>query len=246
MCPPGQLELFRDFGMFQYKRKKSETATRRWIDGRFFARWWITPAFLFGARTVNAECRRSSGKRNSVGHGIRFFVLSGSLLSLFSQPVIAMDMDVEVGLTPDSGRILRLNLIPVPAFHRLSLGHGMHIEMEIWGDVARWFDLQGGEDLWEVGLTPVFRLAVQDGDAFWGRFRLQAGIGFHLLSHTRYDGEDLGSAFQFGDHIGLGYRFPKDRRWEAGYRFQHLSNGGLQPPNEGANFHLFYFRFSGE
>jgi hypothetical protein len=47
----------------------------------------------------------------------------------------------------------------------------------------------------------------------------------------------MSTAFQFGSHIGLGYRFGAKRSYEIGYRFQHISNAGIKKPNPGINFH---------
>jgi lipid A 3-O-deacylase PagL len=48
--------------------------------------------------------------------------------------------------------------------------------------------------------------------------------------------------FNFIDQVGFGVRFatgPK-RAWLAGYRLQHVSNGGRVEPNPGANFNFLY------
>jgi len=57
----------------------------------------------------------------------------------------------------------------------------------------------------------------------------------HMLSKL-YNNSDnrLGTHFQFGDHIGMGYVF--DNKWEAGVKLQHFSNGGYKKPNSGVNY----------
>ena len=57
---------------------------------------------------------------------------------------------------------------------------------------------------------------------------LEAGIGVHLLSHTSIGDKRISTAFQFGDHLGVGYRFGAKGSYDLGYRFQHLSNGEHQ------------------
>lgn len=88
-------------------------------------------------------------------------------------------------------------------------------------------------DITEFGLTPVFR---------WQRNDLQgpyveAAIGIHFLSRSQIGDKRMSTQFQFGDHVGFGYRFGARRAWDVGYRYQHLSNAGIKRPNNGINFH---------
>jgi lipid A 3-O-deacylase len=83
--------------------------------------------------------------------------------------------------------------------------------------------------VYDFGLTPVLRYA----RAAQGPY-LEGGIGFHLLSDTHISSElDFSTRFQFGDHLGAGYRF---ERYEVALRLQHLSNAGIRNPNPGINF----------
>jgi hypothetical protein len=81
----------------------------------------------------------------------------------------------------------------------------------------------------DVGLTPVFRYAAAERGPF-----LEGAIGFHVLSDSHIT-RDLAfsTRFQFGDHVGLGYRF---EHYDISARLQHLSNGGMRNPNPGINF----------
>jgi opacity protein-like surface antigen len=85
----------------------------------------------------------------------------------------------------------------------------------------------------EIGLTPVFRL---QPNSLTGPY-LEAAIGFHLLSRTSLGDKRFSTQFQFGDHIGFGYRFGARNAFDIGYRFQHLSNGSIKKPNNGIDFH---------
>jgi lipid A 3-O-deacylase len=89
------------------------------------------------------------------------------------------------------------------------------------------------EQIAELGLTPVLRLQ-RNGLA--GPY-LEAGIGVHVLSRTQLGDKRLSTQFQFGDHLGFGYRFGARSAWDLGYRFQHLSNANIKKPNDGINFH---------
>ncbi|HWQ39772.1 MAG TPA: acyloxyacyl hydrolase [Burkholderiales bacterium] len=85
----------------------------------------------------------------------------------------------------------------------------------------------------DIGLTPVLRLAPGER----GRFFVEAGIGAHLLSDTSpYRGRELGSAFQFGDLIGIGWRLGDRNGYEVALRIEHFSNAGIKHPNQGIEF----------
>jgi lipid A 3-O-deacylase len=81
----------------------------------------------------------------------------------------------------------------------------------------------------DVGLTPVFRYARAEHGLFY-----EGAIGFHVLSDSHIS-TDLGfsTRFQFGDHLGVGYRFDG---YDVLAQLQHLSNGGMRNPNPGINF----------
>lgn len=54
----------------------------------------------------------------------------------------------------------------------------------------------------------------------------------------------LGTAFQFADMTGVGLQFGNRQRYLAGYRFQHISNGGINEPNPGINFSQLYLQYN--
>lgn len=94
----------------------------------------------------------------------------------------------------------------------------------------------------DVGITPVFRFQQKhpSGVAPY----LEGAIGAHLISPTYiYANRRFGSAFQFGDHIGFGMRFGEHQQFDLGYRFQHLSNGGIKKPNQGININQVHFSY---
>ena len=94
----------------------------------------------------------------------------------------------------------------------------------------------------DVGFTPVFRLQQTRMGAVSPY--LEGAIGFHLLSDTSVSEERrFSTSFQFGDHLGLGIRFGYKHAMELGYRYQHLSNGGIKDPNQGINFHQVRFQY---
>ena len=83
----------------------------------------------------------------------------------------------------------------------------------------------------DIGFTPVFRFENKNKLGFYA----EIGIGAHLLSETYNNNDDgLSTAFQFGDHIGIGYVFNKN--WEVALKMQHFSNGGIKKPNSGVDY----------
>lgn len=89
------------------------------------------------------------------------------------------------------------------------------------------------DSLTDIGFTPTFRWQANDLRGFY----VEAGIGAHYLSETSLGGRRFSTQFQFGDHVGLGYRFGPKGAYDLSYRFQHLSNGGIKKPNDGIDFH---------
>ena len=108
-----------------------------------------------------------------------------------------------------------------------------------WHVTGRWeaevggWDNGGGADL---SITPVFQLKPNADSQPHPFFEL--GIGAHILTDEVLDDRDMGGEFHFGTHLGVGYRFGDDNRWELSYRFQHLSNAGIDDRNPGIEFHL--------
>ncbi len=96
------------------------------------------------------------------------------------------------------------------------------------------------KEVYDIGLTPTLRLE-RAAPASPSPYA-EIGIGLHMLSHSSVSPfRRFGSAFQFSEHFGAGFRFGARRQFDLGYRFEHISNGGLQPPNKGINYNLVHF-----
>jgi hypothetical protein len=85
----------------------------------------------------------------------------------------------------------------------------------------------------DIGVTPVFRFERE-------RLYVEAAIGFHLVQRRISEHRVFSTAFQFGDHIGVGMRA---RDYEVGVALQHLSNASIRRPNPGINFLLLRFQY---
>jgi len=86
------------------------------------------------------------------------------------------------------------------------------------------------QNITDIGITPVWRF---QNDSKKGLYA-EGAVGFHLLSHVyNNNGRGFSTAFQFGDHLGVGYVF--DNGWDLALKAQHFSNGAIKHPNPGVN-----------
>jgi hypothetical protein len=87
------------------------------------------------------------------------------------------------------------------------------------------------------GLTPVLRYNFVTGSR-WVPF-VNGGVG---VTYTTIRSGDLSTAFEFNAQVGGGtrYFFREDTALTFQYRLFHLSNAGLEAPNNGVNTQMFY------
>lgn len=116
-----------------------------------------------------------------------------------------------------------------PSPTRLHGAWSVHVE----GTAAHWWLKQKQDgfqnEVFQIGVTPSLRWWFA-GDRRWFA---DAGIGLNYFTpHFRTADRRFGSKFNFGDHVGVGWR-GQDGNWEWGLRFQHFSNAGIQRPNPG-------------
>lgn len=97
-------------------------------------------------------------------------------------------------------------------------------------EVALGTTLRDGVEQPMANLTPVFewRLATGPADVL-----LETGLGVAYLSRTTLGPDGYGTHFQFSHIFGLGVQY---RSWQLGARFQHVSNGNIETPNNGQDF----------
>lgn len=122
---------------------------------------------------------------------------------------------------------------------------GFHFTVVGEAHVAYWNVTEShavNPSIWEFGLTPVFRIIKDTG---WIRPYFEAGVGVRLLSHVREtEDRSMSSSFQFADLVGVGAQFGAHQNYQAGFRFQHLSNAGIRKPNPGINFSQIYVQYN--
>ncbi len=66
--------------------------------------------------------------------------------------------------------------------------------------------------------------------------RLSLGTDVAFLSDDELGQDDFGGLIHFINHVGLNLQL--SHNWEVGYRFQHMSNAGLDEHNPGLDMHL--------
>ncbi|MFM0048860.1 acyloxyacyl hydrolase [Caballeronia grimmiae] len=122
---------------------------------------------------------------------------------------------------------------------------GFHFTLLGEGHVGYWhstLDYAVNPNIWEFGVTPVLRFVKSSG---YIRPFIEAGVGVRLLSHTRITPYfTVSSAFQFADMVGVGAIFGAKQNYQAGFRFQHVSNAGIKEPNPGINFSQIYLQYN--
>lgn len=82
-------------------------------------------------------------------------------------------------------------------------------------------------DVWQFSAIPMLRWT------FDNRYYIEAGIGATVFSSTRFANKNISTAFQFGDHIGVGMHLSPHSRLSL--RYSHYSNAGIKRPNPGLN-----------
>jgi hypothetical protein len=164
---------------------------------------------------------------------------------LLSGNVFAVDgMSVEYGNGNDTdmGRVTALW-----NFDKKWLDNGDWLVTGFWeASLGRWrgYSASGNnQTITDIGLTPVFRFQQRSPSGFAPY--LEGAIGFHLISPTFINADrKFSTAFQFGDHVGVGVRFGNHQQFDLGYRFQHLSNADIKKPNQGINFNQVRFAYN--
>jgi lipid A 3-O-deacylase len=95
-------------------------------------------------------------------------------------------------------------------------------------------DNGGSAVVTQIGFTPTFRWWPAGGTNGWFG---ELGVGLNLLTPIyRTREKSFSTAFNFGDHLAVGYRPESMHGWEWSLRVQHFSNAGIDHPNPGENF----------
>ncbi|EGC00824.1 acyloxyacyl hydrolase [Pseudomonas plecoglossicida] len=159
----------------------------------------------------------------------------GTLLTMAAFATSAAELSGSLGATSQGGLTARV---------------GLGVEWEkSWlrsdtGRLTGYWD--AGYTYWEAGdaagsahslsFSPVFVYEFAGGEI---KPFIEAGIGLAFFSNTKVGDQNLGSAFNFEDRIGVGLKIGDKQR--VGIRAVHYSNAGIKQPNDGIeSFALFY------
>jgi lipid A 3-O-deacylase len=121
---------------------------------------------------------------------------------------------------------------------------GWHFAAALEGHVGYWHTGEGDihGSIWAAGVQPVLRFVKGSGEI---RPYIEGGAGMRVLSHpTIATNFSVATAFQFTELIGVGAQFGDRQQYQAGFRFQHVSNAGIKEPNPGINFSEFYLQYN--
>lgn len=88
-----------------------------------------------------------------------------------------------------------------------------------------------------LGITPLFQYSYK-----LSKFDLymETGAGLLWLDDPTIENEFKSTQFQFGDVFGLGM---KNKDFEIGYRYLHISNAGIEVPNPGTDLHNIHLGY---
>jgi hypothetical protein len=145
----------------------------------------------------------------------------------------------------DNNKVKKIDLGGVwdPGLNFWNLGD-WHFTLLGEAHLAYWHPTSGVDrhDVVEFGVGPVLRFEKKTGAI---RPFVEWSEGVRLLSHARISDEyTLSTAFQFSDMVGVGAKFGETGQYQAGFRFQHMSNASIKHPNPGINFSQFYLQYN--
>lgn len=158
-------------------------------------------------------------------------LIAGVVVSAVCVPVVAEPMSGQ-GLSVRAGAGFHYQRYEA-AWESASLwtyqleGHGSRLDLlaEVGG---AWWKASGSRapsNVWQISATPFIRWSVDD------TYYIEAGVGVNLFSKSLFSDINIGSNFQFGDHVGFGAYIGKNSR--LGVRYSHYSNAGIKSPNPG-------------
>ncbi len=181
--------------------------------------------------------------RNSCHHALLAGAAAVLLLCSGAARADSFGVQVAGGLGEHKVDKIDLGLVWNPDINWWYIG-GWHFALIGEAHVAYWHSGEGTSrnDVYELGVNPLVRF-IKDTGAI--RPYIEAGAGVRGLTHpTVNDDYRLSTAFQFTEIVGVGAQFGGHQQYEAGFRFQHISNAGIKEPNPGINFSQLYLQYN--
>jgi lipid A 3-O-deacylase len=201
---------------------------------------------------------KETGRKTQPIHGVLMQKNKGLRRNKFSQAAIALTLGLASaaahadrwgvqfagGVANHDIKKADLGVVWDPGLNWWEIG-GFHFTLLGEGHVSYWHTTEDhavNPSIWEFGLTPVLRFVKSSG---YIRPFIEAGVGVRLLSHARMtENFTVSTAFQFADMVGVGAIFGEHQNYQAGFRFQHLSNASIKEPNPGINFSQVYLQYN--
>ncbi|MFM0335193.1 acyloxyacyl hydrolase [Paraburkholderia fungorum] len=183
--------------------------------------------------------------KKNVLRGLVLKAASVAVLCSASELAVADQFGVQVagGVADDHVKKLDLGFVWDPNLTWWQIGD-WHFALIGEAHAAWWHTDEGNvhENIGEFGVTPIIRFIKASGSI---RPFIEAGAGIRLLTSPTLSSDfTLSTAFQFTPMAGVGVQVGNRQQYQVGYRFQHISNGGIKEPNPGINFHQLYLQYN--
>ena len=156
-------------------------------------------------------------------------------LNLFHMPLVGTIQDIGFRLaTADGGKLDDLMQQALFVDFRLpwlwSPWTNVSASPKLTFEVGRF--VRESESRFFASLGPTLRLA---NDQWRIPVFMDLGLSPTVIDGSSYGDRDFGTSFNFTSHIALGLRFGQAKNHVVKFRYQHISNGGLDEVNPGVN-----------
>jgi lipid A 3-O-deacylase len=198
-----------------------------------------------GSHACSINPARAQGKRYPLSIRKLAVLLLPCIISVASPSAFADRFGLQISGGTADHHVKKIDVGGVwdPGWEWWHIG-GWNFAFVAEGHAAYWHTDEGNrhDNVYEFGATPIIRFIKSSG---WIRPFAEAGVGIRLITHPRIsDSYTLSSAFQFADMVGVGAQFGDRQQYQAGFRFQHLSNASIKEPNPGINFTQVYIQYN--
>lgn len=150
---------------------------------------------------------------------------TGSTQIAVQAPAPVQGLGVRLGYDSDYSKASLVYETPRLWGHQFQNGWG-RVDLNIELGISYWRTNRGrSESMGQLSAIPMLRWWPNES------FYLELGSGPTVLSRSEFADRDLGTRFQFGSHVGMGFLIDKAQR--VGIRYSHYSNADIKKPNPG-------------
>jgi hypothetical protein len=160
-------------------------------------------------------------------------IIIALLLSSISQPQLAQEATIGALYGEENVKGIKIEYIPYS--YNIDWLNNFKVDWSIGFNYWEYGNINENDTNLVLSIVPVL------SSEFTRLYRIypvkwEVAIGFSLLKEKQFAGKDLGSNFQFQDHIGLSVGLNPAFSQSIRFRIVHYSNGGLNDKNPGINF----------